>query len=219
MKKILATVIALAVSCTMLASCGKDSEPLKVGTELTLGKEVDTDGEKLDDLIKEIEDGEFTMEMDVSEEGMTVYVYATSDGDDAYVEMNILGINMISLIKDDKGYVIDKETKTYYVTEVEEPDANDYISGGEFTKAYEIEADGEEYICEFYTDGTTEEGFIFADNGDVIGGCGYDEDGKLVLIPIYITTEFDKDKVEIPSGYKEVTEEEFTDAMLGNLTF
>ena len=150
---------------------------------------------------------------------MTVYVYATSDGDDAYVEMNILGINMISLIKDDKGYVIDKETKTYYVTEVEEPDANDYISGGEFTKAYEIEADGEEYICEFYTDGTTEEGFIFADNGDVIGGCGYDEDGKLVLIPIYITTEFDKDKVEIPSGYKEVTEEEFTDAMLGNLTF
>lgn len=218
MKKILAAIMALAVSCTMLASCGGDSEPLKDGTKLTLGKEVDTDGEKLEKLIDKLEDGEFTMEMNMSEDGMTAYIYATTDGDDAYVEMNILGLSMISLVKDDKAYVIDKDSKTYYETETaDNPEADDYISAGEFTKAYEIEADGEEYICEFYTNGETEEGYIFADNGDVIGGCAYDEDGSLTLIPVYINTEFEKDKVKLPSGYKEVTEEEFAASMLGGL--
>ena len=113
MKKIFIITLALLLMLAMTA-CG--------GSGVDSGNAGGGDAEKLTASTKTLAyfneyvgDGEYTMEMEMEVEGMSVTTTSAVKGDMMYTKSNTGGIESIMIMKDSKQYVLDPSSKTCIV--------------------------------------------------------------------------------------------------------
>lgn len=230
MKKLLAASLALVSSLTMLTGCGgpklEDLPTLSAGDKVVIGEEKNTKDRLTEALLEEVEDKQrCTVEIAVSQEGVTVYLLASRDDDEAYVDMELMGMHVETYVDGDEGYIICDELEGYVEQEFDENkfqdiEAADILSTATntYVATYDVEIDGEKYIAEKFTDAENG-GYIYHVfyEESVIGIINEDSTGALTLTPAKITSGAEKDLLKVPSGYDEISEEEYTAAMQSSL--
>ncbi len=115
MKKILAILLTFVLVFS-LAACGGKDETVNSDTP----NQIDNEAENLPEAStktlgyfkKFLSDGEYTMEMKTTAEGMTVTVKSVYKDDMIYTETNTDGINTNMVIRDGYQYVIDHNSKS-----------------------------------------------------------------------------------------------------------
>lgn len=233
MKKIIALMLALVTSTTMLASCGdKDDSSSKAAakkptitasSKYELGEKQDKDTKYTEEIQKKTkESGKHTVDVTYEMEGMSMSVYSTSNGDSTYVEMGMFGITMASLETKDGSYTIIEELKKYYkqpetdVETEENSQVDEVLEGiGEYAGTYDFTIDEKKYDAEkFVDDEGTESYLVFFEDGSVIAALTIVE-GENVFFPMTVTEDVEESKLKLPEGYTEMTEEEYMEYMFG----
>ncbi len=231
MKKLLAVSLALVSSLAMLTGCkDKDDDSSKgkvekptITAESTheVGAKQDKNTTLLSDLMKKVENSNRTLDTTYTIMGMTVDMYYTANADCAYSEVNMFGVNVVTLDNKDGSYVLVPEHKKYYkpeeATETEDAVA-EFLEGlGEYEASYDYKIDGKSYTSEKFVD---EEGvvsyLVFFEDGSVIAAESI-EGEEVLFFPLEISAEVDESKFKLPSDYSEMTEEEYMEMLWGDV--
>ncbi|MBQ4096499.1 MAG: hypothetical protein IJC65_08785 [Oscillospiraceae bacterium] len=234
MKKILALMLALVTSTTMLASCGDKDDSSKeekakkptitASSKYELGEKQDKDTKYTEEIQKKTnESGKHTVDVTYEMDGMSMSVYSTSDGESTYVEMVMFGVTMANLETKDGTYTIVDDLKKYYKqpeTDVEteqESQVDEVLEGiGEYSGTYDFTIDEKKYDAEKFVDEEgTESYLVFFEDGSVIAALTI-VDGENVFFPMTVTEDVEESKLKLPSGYTEMTEDEYLEYMFGS---
>lgn len=200
----------------------KPDQPDKpTGEGIVFGDEVETDERLFEALVAELEKGTMTMEMDVEQDGLAVYMYVTSDGKNSYAEMDMFGMAITMLYADGKTYYLDTANKKYYHdTTATENTTDSLISTDDITGTNQeyistgtVTIDGVEYVAECYDiDGAT--GYFVFDDDALIGAVKIDPvTNEAKFTAVYLAAEVDSSKLSLPSDYTAMTAQEFAELM------
>jgi len=200
----------------------KPDQPDKpTGEGIVFGDEVETDERLFEALVAELEKGTMTMEMDVEQDGLAVYMYVTSDGKNSYAEMDMFGMAITMLYADGKTYYLDTANKKYYHdTTTTENTTDSLISTDDITGTNQeyistgtVTIDGVEYVAECYDiDGAT--GYFVFDDDALIGAVDIDPvTNEAKFTAVYLAAEVDSSKLSLPSDYTAMTAQEFAELM------
>lgn len=200
----------------------KPDQPDKpIGEGIVFGDEVETDERLFEALVAELEKGAMTMEMDVEQDGLAIYMYVTSDGKNSYAEMDMFGMAITMLYADGKTYYLDTANKKYYHDTTATEDTTDSlistddITGSEQTyiSTGTVTIDGVEYVAECYDiDGAT--GYFVFDDDALIGAVDIDPvTNEAQFTPVYLAAGADTSKLSLPSDYTAMTAQEFAELM------
>ncbi len=181
------------------------------------GDTITTDERLFETLVADMAAGAMTMEMDIEQDGIAIYMYMTTDGTATYVDMNMMGMAITMLSTGTNTYYLDNTNKKYYEdpsnsgaenvmgdpTEELMGDDMQYISTGSVT------IDGVEYVAECYSiDG--EEGYFVFDGADLVAVISSDAvSGGAMVTPVTLSAKADTSKLSLPAGYTAMTDEEF----------
>lgn len=281
MKKTLALLLALAMSCSMLVACSEDDDSSKKETgssvadssvvdssdvdssdvdssdvdssdgdssngdssdgdssngdssngdspitegKTELGDEIETEERLFETLVAELSKGTMTMEMDVEQEGLAIYVYMTTDGTNTYADVNMLGMGVTTLQTADGSYYLDTEGKRYYLDTTATDVTDDYGSIADdligedqkYVKTLNVTIDGTDYVAECYEIDGSEGYFVFDANGDITAVIASNA-GETMTMPVTLSAKADTSKLSLPEDYTAMTDDEFT-AFYGDLT-
>lgn len=193
----------------------------------TVGDEIEVDTSAFDDIanLNTAEAFTFDVFLSLNADGvsMEMPMVISTDGNSTYTNVNMLGINAVSLMTDGKTYYIDDTNKVYYVEDGIEEGATDGILDSMDMSSFTDISDSIKSANKVTIDGAEFERYLAtAEEGDV---CIYVANGKLVYFAdettlLTINEISDKprtDLFEIPSDYKEVSEEEYSELMYGDL--
>lgn len=189
------------------------------------GETVTTDDRLFESLVSEMAAGSMTMEMDIEEDGIALYMYTTTDGTATYVDMNMMGMNITMLSTGTKTYYLDTKNSKYYEDPtnsgaqgvIDDPVSDlmgedmTYISTGKVT------IDGKEYVAECYdVDGS--QGYFVFNGADLAAVIAPDDlTGETVVTPVTLSAKADASKLSLPSSYTAMTDEEFANMYAGLL--
>lgn len=198
-----------------------DQPDKPTGEGIVFGDEVETDERLFEALVAELEKGTMTMEMDVEQDGLAIYMYVTSDGKNSYAEMDMFGMAITMLYADGKTYYLDTANKKYYHDTTATEDTTDSlistddITGSEQTyiSTGTVTIDGVEYVAECYDiDGAT--GYFVFDDDALIGAVDIDPvTNEAQFTAVYLAAEVDSSKLSLPSDYTAMTAQEFAELM------
>lgn len=181
-----------------------------------------------------ISTGNFYIEMKMTgnTEGMgfsTGVAFAMS-GDKIYSKMNvnisIINLTLENIFKDGKSYTIYPKKKIYTQSQSDEMLDTSEIKemlgsdNAVYQKTSVVTSKGTTYICEEYLIDNVTYKYYFDQKTEVLKRIEYEAgDGNAVVMDINkITKNPSASYFEIPSGYKQVSEDEFTNALTGGLS-
>ena len=204
-----------------------DEPDQPTGEGVVFGDEITTDDRLFETLVAEMAKGSMTMEMEMEEEGLSNYVYMSTDGKSTYSSMNMMGIAITALSTPDGAYYLDTEGKRYYkdptnqeISTGTEDIADQFLGEDQkYIKTLNVTIDGEEYVAENYTIDGDAGYFVFNDDGDlvaVIAPVAADE--NLQVVPMLLSAKADAEKLTLPADYTAMTDQEFQEfygALLG----
>lgn len=198
-----------------------DQPDKPTGEGIVFGDEVETDERLFEALVAELEKGAMTMEMDVEQDGLAIYMYVTSDGKNSYAEMDMFGMAITMLYADGKTYYLDTANKKYYHDTTATEDTTDSListdditgTNQEYISTGTVTIDGVEYVAECYDiDGAT--GYFVFDDDALIGAVDIDPvTNEAQFTPVYLAAEVDSSKLSLPSDYTAMTAQEFAELM------
>lgn len=198
-----------------------DQPDKPTGEGIVFGDEVETDERLFEALVAELEKGTMTMEMDVEQDGLAIYMYVTSDGKNSYAEMDMFGMAITMLYADGKTYYLDTASKKYYHDTTATEDTTDSListdditgTNQEYISTGTVTIDGVEYVAECYDiDGAT--GYFVFDGDALIGAVDIDPvTNEAQFTAVYLAAEVDSSKLSLPSDYTAMTAQEFAELM------
>ncbi len=162
--------------------------------------------------------------------GLSTNVAFAVSGDKMYVNMNmnmsIINITIANIIRDGKTYTLYPKKKVYMEAQADDMISSDEIkdalgsSAAKYQKTSVVTSGGVTYICEEYLVEDITYKYYFEKSTEQLKKIEYASgDGSTVVLDI---NKFVKNPgssyFEIPSGYKKVTEEEFTNILTGGLS-
>lgn len=180
--------------------------------------------------------GKFYMEMKTQYNMKGVGVKANYglavNGNKTYIKTNmqvsILSLTLEFIMNGDKMYMLNSKSKVYMETTGTEGFDDDMLSGdqiqaalGSSTSQYQkssvVTSKGKTYICEEYIDNDTVFRYYFDKSTEELKRIEYEAaDGTTIAMDVVKLTGNPSDSYfEVPSGYKKVDEDGFTNAMLG----
>lgn len=197
------------------------SEPDQpTGEGVVFGDEITTDDRLFEALVAEMAKGSMTMEMDIEQDGMAIYVCMVTDGKSTYTDMNMMGIAITALSTPDGAYYLDTAGKRYY----KDPTNQDISTGTEdiadqflgedqkYVKTLNVTIDGVEYVAENYTVDGEPGYFAFNDDGDLVAVIAkMDGATEFTAVPMLLSAKADASKLTIPADYTAMTDQEFMD--------
>lgn len=185
---------------------------------IVFGDTIETSDRLFETLASELEKGACTMEMDVEEDGMAVYMYMTTDGKTTYVSMDFMGMAITMLTDDTTSYYLDEANKKYYSVPADPSNPTDELvdtdaltgENQEYISTGTVTVDGTEYTAEKYTIDGDEGYFVFNDAGDLCGIITVDPVSEETLFtPVVLKASAETDKLSLSSDYTAMTDEEF----------
>lgn len=198
-----------------------DHPDTPAGEGIVFGDEIETSDRLFEALVAELEKGTMTMEMDVEQDGLAIYMYVTSDGKNSYAEMDMFGMAITMLYADGNTYYLDAASKKYYHDTTATEDTTDSListdditgTNQEYISTGTVTIDGVEYIAECYDiDGAT--GYFVFDDDALIGAVDIDPvTNEAKFTPVYLAAEVDSSKLSLPSDYTAMTAQEFAELM------
>lgn len=178
-------------------------------------EEIETDERLFETLIAEIAKGEFTINANIEQAGMSVEMYLTTDGKNTYIDMNVMGMAVTALSNADGDYLLDTANKKYYLDPTgsmgmssageEMADSMTSLDGLTYASTATATINGGKYTVEKYLNNATsiEVSYIFNENGDLVL-VGNDD----MYMPFEIKASVDTSKLSV-DGYTAMTDEEF----------
>lgn len=208
---------------------------LSTDPDAPLGETVGEEVELSEDIfanLKALEGAkEYTMDVNatMSSEGMTMEMpmYVTTDGTNTYVNTSVFGMSVESLSLDGVNYVIVDDEKAYCKMEdgsstvdASAEDVTQMLDGA--LAAEKVTLEGEEFIRVKYENEDAEGsyGFGYFKDGNVyFMAMVSEESGNMLMVVNELSTKANADLLKLPADYKEITEEEYSEIILGDMDF
>ncbi len=187
-------------------------------------------------LKKTLASGKFYIEMKTKYNADGVGVVANYgmaiSGNKTYMKTNMqvsfINLTLEFIMRDNNMYILNSKKKVYIESTNAEGFDDDMMTGdqiqealGSTTSQYQktsiVTTGGKTYICEEYLDNGTVFKYYFDKSTEELKRIEYEaEDGTTIAMDIVKITGNPSDSYfEVPSGFKKVSEDEFTNAMLG----
>lgn len=154
------------------------------------------------------------------------------NGNKTYIKTNMqvafFNLTLEFIMNENKMYMINSKQKVYMESENAEDFGEDMMSSdqiqealgsstSEYVQTSVVTSKGKTYICEEYIDNGTTFRYYFDKSTEELKRIEYSaEDGTIISMDVVKLIGNPSDSYfEVPSGFKKVTEDEFTNSMLG----
>ena len=222
-----------------VAVTNKNNEKVTVEYVSPEGKPVEENKKLLE---KAFASGKFYMETSITMTEpsmpslkMTAKMKMAINGENVFytVDMNaanIIKIGMGALKKGDKAYMLDTTNKKYCVADASSADMNfedmfdsfGIQTSGSYIKTTEVTDNGKVYICEEYKTDLGTSKYYFDKNTEELKRIEHSDAEMGVMIVDKFVKNPDDSYFALPSGYKEISQEEFAksfEKMFGSMPF